>query len=640
MKKYIVTKLVILVLVITAILLSISIYIMLDSAYDSFYDEASVQISQINEILKENDSEVIQVQDELNADFLVRAKAASYMIQHNPSVVYDINQLEEIINLLQIDEIHLFNNDGIIFAGNVPEYYGFSVHDGEQISFFSPLLDSYDLEMIQEVTPNTAEGKPMQYVALWSEDRKHIVQIGIEPIRLLDALATTDLSYIFSLLTPSSNTVFFAVDIKTGIVISSTNEELNGKSLSEFDLYAFDEEQLGTPQNVTISGENGHMMLEQQSDDIYIAYYRNHASIYNSTLIGIAILIIISLAIAAVIIVLIYYMLDRIVLRRLLKLGEGMSMIAYGDLDYKMNVSGLPEFDELSNNVNFMVKKILESSRKFATIFEHVNVPIAMYECNGDSVIATGKLAEILQIDSDRLNQYLKSPDSFISFIDDIMNEPHPLENNLFKLPTDLGERYIKLMRYHDGQSDWGLIIDETDEIIEKYTIKQERDVDYLTGIYNKRAFFEHFDELTIRSEYLKKAAVLMFDLDNLKYVNDTWGHATGDDFICAAGDVLLNCKYDNKLFARLSGDEFVMVLYGADDYAQLEIALEQLKEDFSKAYIITPEGTEHKVSVSIGYSLYPEHSGSLHACISFADKAMYVAKSKRKGTIEKYEFQ
>ncbi len=626
-------KLVLLVFVIAGVLLFVGAYAMLHTTYKEFKEVAQNQILQIEEILVENDDNAQQLQEELKEDFLIRAKAAAYMIQYNQEVIYDIEQLEYIATLLQIDEINLFTPDGKIYSGNEPRYYGYTFDSGEQMSFFKPLLEDYDLELVQDVTPNTADNKAMQYVAVWSEDRQHIVQIGIEPLRLLEAMEATELSFVFSRLTPTVNTLFFAVDIATGEVISSTSPTLNGYNLSELGLSDFYTEDLGLTKNAVINGESGHTLLVQQSDNIYIGYFQSNTSIYGPTLVSIAYLIVISLLVATLIIVLIYFLLDRVVLRGFMELGKGMERIANGDLEYQMEVAGLPEFKSLSSNVNFMVKQVVESSRKFSTIFEQVNVPIAMYECKSDVVIATGKLVEILQIHKAQQESLLKSSSEFLHFIEDIMSSPHADESDVYSVSNENGERFLKILRYKEGESDWGLIIDSTNEINEKYMMKQERDFDYLTKIYGKRAFYEHMERLSNRPKEVKKAAVLMIDLDNLKYVNDTWGHTTGDSFICAMANVLDRFDYEHKLCARLSGDEFAMILYGNDDYHELEACLEKIREQLEQTYIKTPSGMDYKVGASVGCSFYPEQAQSFQACLDLADKAMYTEKSKKKNT-------
>ncbi len=638
MKKYIVVRLMILVLFLIILLLSLGTYGMLHTVYVNFFDEAYGQISQIQEILLENDKAVDELQEDLKEDFLIRANTVAYMIQDNQEIIYDIEQLEHITELLQIDEIHLFTPEGEIYSGTVPDYYGFTFESGAQMQFFAPMLDDYELELAQDVTPNTAEGKEMQYVAVWSEDRQHIVQIGIEPLRLLEAMETTEIPYIFDRLSHSVNTIIFTVDSKSGEVINSTDSKIENINLSDFGLENFKSEDVGATQNVRVAGEMGHLLLISQASDTYIGYFESHSSVYNSTLIGIAVLVTISIALSFVIISQIYVMLDKVVLRGLSELEQGIELVASGDLEHKLNVTGLPEFEALSNNVNFMVKRVVESSRKFSTIFEYINLPIAMYECKTNAVIATGKLSEILHITDEEFLQDYKSPTNFLALIEEIMSNPVQNENDIYAHSTKEGKRYLKIMRYQDGESDWGIIVDSTDEVIEKSKIMEERDLDFLTGLFGKRSFFEQMERLSNNPEKTKKAVVIMFDLDNLKYVNDTWGHETGDNFISTAASVLHNCEYENKLCSRLSGDEFAMIIYGQESYKLLEDEIDKIKEQFAKTYIETPDGNDHKVSASIGYSLYPEQSDTFKICLNFADKAMYMAKSKQKGSVERYD--
>lgn len=66
------------------------------------------------------------------------------------------------------------------------------------MQFFLPMLEDYSLQMCQDITPNTADGKLMQYAAVWREDHKGIVQVGLEPTTVLESMKKTELSYVFS----------------------------------------------------------------------------------------------------------------------------------------------------------------------------------------------------------------------------------------------------------------------------------------------------------------------------------------------------------------------------------------------------------------------------------------------------------
>ena len=76
-----------------------------------------------------------------------------------PSVSEDMEELKRIAALMEVDEIHIFDKTGRIVAGTHPEYYDYTFDSGEQMSFFKPMLEDRSLKLVQDVTPNTAEGK-------------------------------------------------------------------------------------------------------------------------------------------------------------------------------------------------------------------------------------------------------------------------------------------------------------------------------------------------------------------------------------------------------------------------------------------------------------------------------------------------
>ena len=193
---------------------------------------------QIEQILSQNQVETQKVVEEFKNTCLIQAKAAAYIVQYRPSILEEQAELEKIAALLQIDELHVFDQKGNLYAGTEPQYFGYTFDSGEQMRFFLPMLQDKNLELCQDVTPNTAEGKLMQYAAVWREDGQGIVQIGMEPERVLEATKKNELSYIFSLLTAESGATLYAVDPQTYVVLGSTDHNLVGKHISEIGLDA------------------------------------------------------------------------------------------------------------------------------------------------------------------------------------------------------------------------------------------------------------------------------------------------------------------------------------------------------------------------------------------------------------------
>ena len=157
---------------------------------------------EISQTLSENEKEIAEIKEEYARTCLLQADAAAYFLMHNPGLLNDQDEIKKVCNLLQLEELHFFTPDGTLFAGSNPEYFGYTFNSGKQMSFFLPMLSDKTLRLCQEAGPNTAEGKNMQYAAVWLEDGSYIVQVGSSPKREFELMRKNEISYIFSMMTP------------------------------------------------------------------------------------------------------------------------------------------------------------------------------------------------------------------------------------------------------------------------------------------------------------------------------------------------------------------------------------------------------------------------------------------------------
>lgn len=118
------------------------------------------------------------------------------MIDADPAVEYDVNELQKIAKLMAVDEIHLFDDQETIYSGSAPKYFGYNFDSGTQMEYFKPMLKDKSLTMCQDVTPNTAEGKKMMYAITWNEDGTKMLQVGIKPKRLLNEIKQNNISNV------------------------------------------------------------------------------------------------------------------------------------------------------------------------------------------------------------------------------------------------------------------------------------------------------------------------------------------------------------------------------------------------------------------------------------------------------------
>ncbi|MFG1461816.1 diguanylate cyclase [Xanthobacter sp. DSM 24535] len=157
---------------------------------------------------------------------------------------------------------------------------------------------------------------------------------------------------------------------------------------------------------------------------------------------------------------------------------------------------------------------------------------------------------------------------------------------------------------------------------------------DALTGLGNRILFLDRLDRVLAQAAVDEtRFALLYLDIDGFKGVNDQYGHGVGDRLLCAIADRLRNGVRREDVAARLSGDEFAVIMDGVSD---AEIALAQANRlcDALQLPYLLPDHEETvtvEVSASIGIALYPDHCATGIDLMRTADRAMYQVKQAGK---------
>lgn len=155
--------------------------------------------------------------------------------------------------------------------------------------------------------------------------------------------------------------------------------------------------------------------------------------------------------------------------------------------------------------------------------------------------------------------------------------------------------------------------------------LRAEGQRDYLTGLANRRYFRAALgQELERWRRYNVPCALLILDIDHMKRINDTHGHSAGDVVILHIAKALKELSRDNDTTARLGGEEFALLLAGADA-ARAIAAAERLRQDISAEEI---EGIG-RVTVSLGVAACPSHATAERALYAASDAALYRAKGE-----------
>ncbi len=183
----------------------------------------------------------------------------------------------------------------------------------------------------------------------------------------------------------------------------------------------------------------------------------------------------------------------------------------------------------------------------------------------------------------------------------------------------------------------WFICRDITQRKITEEQLHQLAHYDSLTGLPNRAALKARIEHAIALAHRLRKhAAVLFLDLDRFKLINDTLGHAVGDELLAAVGQRLRKALREVDAISRVGGDEFIVVLFNLAERKDAGNLAAKLLKALSKPFAIGPH--ELYVTVSIGTSIYPNDGTAPEALMEKADIAMYHAKRRGRNNHQYYD--
>lgn len=172
-----------------------------------------------------------------------------------------------------------------------------------------------------------------------------------------------------------------------------------------------------------------------------------------------------------------------------------------------------------------------------------------------------------------------------------------------------------------------GVSNDVTELTVYRNELEHRASHDILTGLANRSLLDDRLAmALASAQRYDRSLGVAFIDLDHFKQVNDTLGHAAGDELLMAVARRLQACVRDGDTVARQGGDEFILVLTEQASEASVAQVLKRVREVIARPYLLA--GQEVRISCSIGASLFPRDGGDAGELIRRADQAMYLAKT------------
>ncbi len=306
---------------------------------------------------------------------------------------------------------------------------------------------------------------------------------------------------------------------------------------------------------------------------------------------------------------------------------------------------GVSEIDFLIDSVNHLNQNVAKNEERLSTILKLTNYPIGVFSIDMKSgyVYSSNGLFHILHgLIQPGEEQELSDLNAFVRMLDKLREcpmEPEEGGSSVYDIyPYVHTHRWIRVRETEQEGSLLGVVTDVTAEVQRKKQIEYERDYDPLTRLINRHAFQTALEKLSRSPEELGVAAMLMFDVDGLKAVNDKYGHDCGDRYICGIADILRGMEGPDALVAHISGDEFITLLYRHEGKEEIREIVRAAREKAEKTVFEFPDGTTRSLCASSGLAWYPEDSTNLSMLRRYADFSMYQAKKSHCGTLCEFD--
>lgn len=559
-----------------------------------------VMLNQMSGVLAKNQSAQDTLLESLKEEYTIRAKTVAYILEHYPEAEYDTQELRKIADYMSIDEIHLFDESGTIYSGTRPNYYGYSFDSGEQINYFSPMLEDKSLSMCQDVTPNTAEGKNMMYAITWDSTGTRMVQVGIEPVRLLEELKNNQISVVVESMPVYENLDIYVADAKTGEILGAT-EDMNGRMLREIGIeFSAVDQNVARHINTVVSGQKSICSL--LNDEKYvICIVQNRMEIMKNTILSILI-VTAYLVIAATILLL---LIQRLLMIKKDQMEQLKILTSMSGIYYSMHLIDLTSNTITEYAARNQVKEVVarNSNRDAMILIREV-----MHATMSDEYLERGLEFTDLSTLSDRLKG------KKILFMDLLGKNVGWIRMSFITINTDTEGRPTKVICTTQ-------IIDE--EKRKEELLIRESITDKLTQCYNRRAYendLHTYPDVPPEEDFV----FVSIDVNGLKKVNDTLGHAAGDELLFGAAECMRRCLGNSGKVYRTGGDEFAAIIFANED------RLREMKADLEETVRNWSGEVVDSLSISCGYVTKKEFPNStVSEMAKKADARMYEAKEQ-----------
>ena len=301
---------------------------------------------------------------------------------------------------------------------------------------------------------------------------------------------------------------------------------------------------------------------------------------------------------------------------------------------------------QMKNQLKFLSDELERTKQRIPQMIQASPFPIMISRLKDDRlVLVNDKALKLFNINAPSLQifkseQFYVNPEARLKFTK-LLTENHFVDSfeAEFKKQDSTGHFWLevsaRIMEFENEPVLYSAFKDITDQKKREHELFEKAVLDPLTGCYNRRQFVELANKEIRRSwRYDAPFCLLMLDIDHFKAVNDTYGHAAGDEVLKAVAKMAKVTLRDSDVFARFGGEEFIALLPHTD-LVGASVVAERIRKNVQELQILA-EGQNIQCTISMGVAS-SEVSEDLDTLIKATDEALYTAKECGRNQVRFY---
>ncbi|HYE80692.1 MAG TPA: methyl-accepting chemotaxis protein [Clostridia bacterium] len=334
-------------------------------------------------------NEVDKVKTELNNQYAERARTLSFIIERDPTLAESAEGLNKLLEVLDLDEINICDEKGIVSWSTNSELIGTDFNNSEQTKAFLGAISDKDFYLTREPVVDGAMGELLQYIGIARQDKPGIIQITVKSRKLQTEMAKSDIRSIPKSIAVGKDGYVAIIDKNSDIIITHKNYKLIGKKSTD----------IGIGKGIR-EKDKGGFFLEMNGVREYLSYMSSGAYIivaaipageYTGGLSKLLINIILVAGAALVLcFIVIFLLLDFNVIRELKKILKVLQDIGKGNLTGRLSIKSSLELSALSNGINTMSDNLKTLVNKNLSVVSSLKDLSGKLEASADQ---TGKSA-------------------------------------------------------------------------------------------------------------------------------------------------------------------------------------------------------------------------------------------------------